>query len=453
MNVFYIHTHDSGNIISPYGYKVPSPNIEAFSDESVMFRYAFSTAPTCSPSRTSLLTGQYPSSHKMIGLCNRNFKMNDPSKHLASFLGNKNYETVLCGIQHEGGHYNDSKLVYKDLGYQKNISTDLELKEMEDQRKWDDLNMDNTIDFLKTRDKEKNLFFSFGFFGTHRQFPEAEKDYRSKPPLFLSQDSDVYDDFNDYCASLENVDYNFGRLIETLKNENYLENSLIIFTSDHGIGFPFAKSNLNDAGIHVAFMVYHPKLKDKGSVSNALVSQVDIFPTICDTIDVEKPDWVQGKSLYRNLFEDAQADVNDEIYSEMTFHTSFEPARSIRTRRYKLIKYLDDYDLYNLSNINPSPTKEKYITEGLDKKTKERILLYDLLYDPAEKNNVYNHPDYTQTGKKLLDKLEKWRKEVDDPLLNDEFTWNEEWVVNKRSSITPSSKNPGDYVQGYIKKK
>ncbi len=103
MNILYLHTHDTGRYIQPYGYAVPTPNLMKLASEGTLVRQAFCAGPTCSPSRAAMLTGMNPHSCGMTGLAHRGFKLNDYSKHLAAFLGRQGYETVLCGrIYNEG---------------------------------------------------------------------------------------------------------------------------------------------------------------------------------------------------------------------------------------------------------------------------------------------------------------------------------------------------------------
>jgi len=97
LNIVYIHSHDTGRFIEPYGAAVPTPNLKQFADESVLFRQAFCANPTCSPSRASLLSGQYPHVCGMLGLAHRGFSMNDYSEHLAGYLGRKGYYPALVG--------------------------------------------------------------------------------------------------------------------------------------------------------------------------------------------------------------------------------------------------------------------------------------------------------------------------------------------------------------------
>ena len=95
MNILYIHTHDSGRFLKPYGYNVPTDYLLEFAKDAVVFRKAFCGAPTCSPSRSVLLTGMYAHNNGMLGLAHRGFKINDYSKHLASYLKNYDYEIVM----------------------------------------------------------------------------------------------------------------------------------------------------------------------------------------------------------------------------------------------------------------------------------------------------------------------------------------------------------------------
>ena len=85
-NILYIHSHDTGRYVQPYGHAIPTPHIQRLAEEGVLFRKAFCAAPTCSPSRASLLTGQCPHSNGMLGLAHRGFSMTDYKRHVAHTL-------------------------------------------------------------------------------------------------------------------------------------------------------------------------------------------------------------------------------------------------------------------------------------------------------------------------------------------------------------------------------
>src|SRR5512133_4145230 len=96
-NVLYIHSHDSGRYLQPYGHAVPTPNLQRLASEGVLFRRAFSCAPTCSPSRSALLTGQFPHQNGMLGLAHRGFSMTDYRHHMLHTLRAAGYRSVLAG--------------------------------------------------------------------------------------------------------------------------------------------------------------------------------------------------------------------------------------------------------------------------------------------------------------------------------------------------------------------
>jgi N-sulfoglucosamine sulfohydrolase len=93
-NILYIHSHDTGRYIQPYGHNIPTPHIQKMAEEGVLFRKAFCAAPTCSPSRAALLTGQSAHSSGMLGLAHRGFSLNDYDQHLANYLKKQGYETA-----------------------------------------------------------------------------------------------------------------------------------------------------------------------------------------------------------------------------------------------------------------------------------------------------------------------------------------------------------------------
>ena len=99
-NILYIHSHDTGRYVQPYGYQVPTPNIQMLADQGVLFREAFCVAPTCSGSRASLLTGQYCHNNGMMGLAHRGWSLNDYGKHWVHTLREAGYRSALIGEQH-----------------------------------------------------------------------------------------------------------------------------------------------------------------------------------------------------------------------------------------------------------------------------------------------------------------------------------------------------------------
>ena len=336
MNIIYMHTHDSGRYISPYGYQIPTPALMKFAKEATLFRHCYCAGPTCSPSRAGLLTGYAPHENGMQGLASRGWQLNNYEHHLANYLGKNGYHTALCGIQHEAPDYHRSG--YDEIVGSQEFNMDQTEASMED---WDYSNTEEACAYLKRQSEEgdRPFFLSMGWFNTHREYPKAKKDMN---PDYLTVPTPLYDcdanrrDMADYCESARVVDNCFARIMETLEKTGLREKTLVIFTTDHGIAFPKMKCTLYDTGIGVAFIMDYPGNQRKGQAVDTLTSQLDIYPTVCELAGVPIPDWTEGYSMVPFMEKKAEK-VRDEIFSEVTYHAAYEPKRCIRTDRYKLI--------------------------------------------------------------------------------------------------------------------
>ena len=152
-NIIYLHSHDTGRYIQPYGHNIPTPNLMRLAGEGVLFRQAFCAAPTCSPSRAALLTGQSAHSSGMIGLVNRGFGLRDTSQHLLHTLRANGYQTVLAGLQHL--HRDPAALGFDQIIAPSGRMTAQNVAPV-------------AADFL-TNAPSQPFFMDNGFFETHRQ--------------------------------------------------------------------------------------------------------------------------------------------------------------------------------------------------------------------------------------------------------------------------------------------
>lgn len=449
MNLVYINTHDTGRMISPYGYGVPTPNLSQLSEDSTLFTHAYCCGPTCSPSRAALLTGRFPHQNGMLGLAQRGFGLNDPTQHLASYLKKHGYQTAISGIQHEVGWYLDlDKNALHELGYEKVLTTDSKEFVKEDLHIWDEQNAEAAIKWLDTIDRNKPFMLSYGMHSTHRPYPvEIDKTINENQvhPLFpLDSNVQTRHDQAQFLTSAKHADENVGKIIQALKDKGLYEDTLIMFTTDHGVANPFHKCNLKDDGIGISLIMHHPT-KGHGEVYDHLISHVDIFPTICDLLNIEKPDYLEGKS-YSDIFDDTSKEINKEIYAEINFHTSYEPIRCIRNKRYKYICYYDPtWNYLNLSNMDESLSKTFLMENGLRDMTKPLEALYDCYYDSHEVNNLIDKEELKPVADELRKKLYEHMVETNDPLLEGELEVKPHYKVNKVTCIQASSKNPDDY--------
>ena len=412
-NIIYLHTHDSGRYWSPYGYNVPTPNLMDFASECTLFRQCYSSAPTCSPSRACLLTGMTPHESGMQGLASRGWQLNDYRCHMARYLGSYGYHTVLCGIQHEAPDYH--MIGYSEVIGSQDFSMDRTEASMED---WDYANTDAAVSFISSYDGNEPLFLSVGLFNTHREYPKAKKDINPdyiQPPAVLYDCAKTREDMADYMESARVADTCFGRLFDALRAKGYLEESLILVTTDHGIAFPDMKCTLYDTGIGVACMISVPGNKLKGRATDALVSHYDIYPTVCEFAGIPIPEWTEGYSLMPFLKGETEK-VRDEVFGEITYHASYEPERCIRTERYKLIRRFDYHENIVPANIDESLSKDFEMEAGLLRGIHEREELYDLWLDPVERTNLVGNADYKDVYDDLSARLHSWMEKTDDPL-------------------------------------
>ncbi len=401
-NILYLHSHDTGRYVQPYGYAIPTPNIQRLAEEGVLFREAFSEAPTCSASRACLLTGQYAHSNGMLGLAHRGFSLLDYRHHILHTLRKIGYYSALIGEQHiskEAGIIGYDKvfnLVTNHVASVAPLATDI---------------LRNT--------PPQPFFLSVGFFETHRAFFEPispeEADY-CRPPRTIPDTPETRLDMAAFKASAQSLDRGVGTVLAALDAEGLADNTLIICTTDHGLAFPGMKCTLTDHGTGVMLMMRGPGGFVGGKTYDAMVSHIDLFPTICDLLQIERPEWLQGKSLMP-LVQNKVQQINEEIFAEATYHAAYEPQRAVRTTRWKYIRRFGDRRTPVLCNCDDSPSKALFMQYGWKDRFIASEQLYDLIFDPNEACNLVNDPSLSTVLEEMRTRLNHWMRTTDDPLL------------------------------------
>jgi N-sulfoglucosamine sulfohydrolase len=403
LNIVYLHSHDTGRHIQPYGHQVPTPNIQRLADQGLLFRQAFSAAPVCSGSRAALLTGEYSHTNGMLGLAHRGYRLVDYDHHLVHTLRQAGYSSVLIGEQHLSSDP-------AEIGYDRVVEIDSTHA----------AEVAPAVGRVLREGVDQPFFLSVGFFETHRDYfePSSVRDaLYSLPPANLPDTPQTRRDMAAYKASARSLDQGVGAVLNALDEHELTEDTLVILTTDHGLAFPGAKATLTDRGIGVLLIVRGPGGFHGGRVSDALVSQVDLFPTICELAGIERPDWVRGQSLLPLVRREAQ-EIHDAVFAEVTFHAAYEPQRAIRTRRYKYIRRFENgHDGPVLANIDDSPSKDLLLAHGLAGRAVAGEELYDLVFDPQEAANLAGDPGHAGVLAELRERLERWMEETADPLL------------------------------------
>lgn len=422
-NIIYLHSHDTGRYVQPYGHAVPAPNLQRLAEEGVLFRQAFSAAPTCSPSRAALLTGQAAHSSGMRGLAHRGFGLTDYHQHLVHTLREAGYHSTLIGMQH----------VARDpamIGYD----------DVLERRSDAEFVVPRALEFLGNAPSEP-FFATIGFSEAHRPFhsPGPAEDPRfTLPPAHLPDTPETREDMAAFKASVRVLDTAYGDVLQALDAAGLRENTLVICTTDHGLAFPGMKCTLTDRGIGVLLIMRGPGGFSGGKVVDGLVSHIDIFPTICDVLGIAPPPWLQGQSVLPLIRGQAEQ-INEEIYAGVTYHAAYEPQRAVRTQRWKYIRRFDGRERPVLPNCDDSLSKDVWLAAGWQDRLVEAEVLYDLTLDPQERNNLAGDSRHTQVLDEMRGRLERWMQRTDDPLLHGALPLPPGGVTNDPDALSPNS--------------
>ncbi|HZU04248.1 MAG TPA: sulfatase [Ktedonobacteraceae bacterium] len=421
-NILYIHSHDTGRYVQPYGFAIPTPHIQQLAEEGVLFRKAFCAAPTCSPSRASLLTGQHAHNSGMLGLAHRGFSLRNPQQHILYTLRKEGYRCALIGEEHIAKDHTriGYDRVYEVDGFHAQTLAPIAAKSL------------HTI--------AQPFFLSVGFFETHREFlkPPSKRDAQySRPPVPLPDTPETRRDMGAFKASAWQLDWGIGTVLQALEESGLAENTLVICTTDHGIAFPRMKGNLTDHGIGVMLILRGPGGFTGGKVCDALVSHIDLFPTICDLLRIDRPHWLQGVSLLP-LIRGEVEQVRETIFAEVTYHAAYEPQRAVRTQRWKYIRRFDHHLGPVLPNCDDSPSKDVLIQYGWRERSRPLEQLYDLIFDPNEACNMANDLSVAVVLEDMRTRLDDWMRETDDPLLGGPVAAPPGSELNDPDQLSPS---------------
>lgn len=426
-NIVFITCHDLGKHLGCYGQEtVNSPSLDKFADDGIVFNNSFCTAPQCGPSRAALHTGRFSHANGMLGQMHRpfNWTLHADEKHIAERLRDVGYETVMVGLQHISQQP-------ETLGYDRVFPVEPA----------HELARTATHQLKQLSQSDKPFYLEIGFVEPHRPFdrPYVESDTSKgvKLPHYAPDTPEALSDFAMLQGIIRVMDEGVGQVLDAIDKHDLRENTWVIFVTDHGIAMPRAKGNLYDAGIETALMMRLPSQSlNRGRHIDALISHVDIVPTILDAIEVPIPENLQGKSFW-NLLNGEEYTANTHIFSEKTFHTAYEPMRCIRTTDYKLILNLDVGALVPPADVQGSLFYPQVVRDVMAKRP--AIELFNMLNDPHERHNLADDLDYQHIKTDLSARLLDWMEATDDPVLHGAVTSN--FQNNALSELRESSQS------------
>jgi N-sulfoglucosamine sulfohydrolase len=425
-NILLIVSDDHGKLdLGCYGNKFcTTPNLDALASEGMRMTHAFTPTAICTPSRSALLTGLYPHRSGAYG-----FRSINPGIHtLPELIRKAGYRTGIIGKVHVSPLTQfpfDVMVGVQQLGFGRDV----------------DKYADEVRKFLEDA-QGKPFFLMVCYADPHRPFPQkgiksgraAEVPDPHDPrevliPPFLFDTPETRVEIARYYDAIRRMDRGVGLVLKALKETGQADNTAVFFTSDNGMPFPFAKTTLYDAGINMPFIVRWPGIIKPHSVSNAMISFIDILPTCLDISGAPIPEELDGTS-FLPVLKGEKKHAAEVIFASHTDHAVKPrvPSRAIRTRRYKYI-YNFRPDLAFKNNAMNGPTWRSYLTRAKsDPGVAARVKLlqfrpgeelYDLEDDPHELNNLAENPERRPLLENLRVRLREWMEQQKDPFLKE----------------------------------
>lgn len=427
------HSPDAGCYGNPV---IQTPHLDALAKNGVRFDRAYCTTASCSASRSVILTGLHNHANGHYGHehAYHHFRAFDRIESLPVRLAKAGYRTARIGKLHVG----PESVFHFETALPGNARSPVQMA-------------DNCRKFLAA-DDGRPFFLYFCTADPHRSggsIPGAAHNpdpFGNRPEGYPGIEEVTYDpkdvivppflpdtpvcraELAQYYQSVSRIDQGLGRLVQHLKDAGAFEDTLIIFTSDHGIAFPGGKTTLYQGGMTVPLVVHGPAIKKPGSVTRIMVSHTDLTPTILDFAGaLPEGHKLHGRSWLQAMNQTEHPDWN-EIYASHTFHeiTMYYPMRVVREGRYKLIWNIAHGLPYPFaSDLWAAPTWQDRYRQGMDtlygKRTvgeyihRPKFELYDLEADPHETTNLAKEEDHAERLAALKGKLQAFQKRTDDP--------------------------------------
>ena len=248
---------------------------------------------------------------------------------------------------------------------------------------------------------------------------------RVRVPRFLPDQLPVREELAEHYQAVSRLDQGIGLVLRELADAGRDKDTLVIYLSDNGIPFPGAKTNLYDSGVHLPLLVRSPNQTRRGIVNSAIVSYVDLLPTILDWTRTPLPSEALPGRSFLPILEKENPPGWDEAYFSHTFHeiTMYYPIRGVRTRHYKyLLNLFLELEFPHANDLFASPTWKSIQEQG---RMGRRLLgtylrrpleeLYDLEQDPDEVRNLAADPSMGAVLRTLRRKGTSFRQETKDP--------------------------------------
>lgn len=465
-NIILFVTDDQSPIAGCYGSPdIKTPHLDALAAEGTRFTHAFATTASCSASRSVILSGLHNHRNGQYGHTHAFHKFssfpNVAAVSLPLQMTQAGYRTVQIGKYHvapvsvfefETRLPGNGRNAHEMAQNCRPIFTEESDKPFFIYFCTSDPHRGGGIDRKSTLTFKPDLFGNKQNKGAHKGIEEVFYDpAKVNVPAFLPDTPECRAEIAQYHQSCSRIDQGLGHLVKLLKESGQWDNTVLIYTADHGMAFPGGKTTVYEAGLQVPFIVRHPQAKKKGIVNTAMISHVDITPSILDLaggydagkrgpkklIPVakvpagENPGKAEKSYHGRSwipILEESHPKGWDEIGASHTFHEiqMYYPMRVVRDRKYKLIWNIAHRQPYPFaSDLWAASTWQAQFTKGPTAKYGKRTVdsyinrpqfeLYDISSDPAETRNLAPDPKFADTLATYKDKLKDMQKRTGDP--------------------------------------
>ena len=473
-NIIFFITDDESPTLGCYGDKsARTPNIDALAADGTVFLNAFATTASCSASRSVVMSGLHNHRNGQYGHQHSFHKFaswhNVVSFALPRVIANSGYRTCQIGKYHVA----PEEVYHYETYIKANSRSPVQMA-------------DACREFIKA-DDEKPFFIYFGTSDPHRgggkdknSKSELKPDlFGNKPnkgswpgiqeefykldevtiPSFLSDTTETREELAQYYQSCARIDQGLGRLVEILKEEGAYDKTLILFTADHGMAFSGGKTTVYEGGLKVPFVVRNPYEKNRGVRSTALISHIDITPSLLDfaggldkkkgqpknMVDANEYWKKRGENLKENrgprgglksyhgkswidILGKPDAEHWKTIFASHTFHEiqMYYPMRVVRDKEYKLIwniahplPYPFASDLWAASSFQAqyrksmsAPYGQKTVRDYIHRPEFE---LFKIDEDPDERKNLAGEPKHAEALERYKKKLKAQQQKFHDP--------------------------------------
>jgi uncharacterized sulfatase len=405
-NIVWIMLEDWCPDLSCYGTPlVQTPNIDRLASEGIRYECAFSTAPVCSASRSAMMTGfhqNYIGAHQHR-TSNKKPLPNGikPIPHLLEAVG---YHTALMVGNKTDCNFTADKPLFKG-------------------KHWNE------------RKEGQPFFVQATFKGTHRSFKRdpqrpIDADQVKLPPYYPDHPL-ARRDWANGLETVQIVDRQVGEFLKQLEADGLKDNTIVFLIGDHGRCHIRGKQFLYEGGVHIPLIVRWPDHIKPGTVSAELVSTLDICRTIVNVAGAKPTEELHGEYLFG-------PDISKRKYIHFNrdkMDNTHDAMRAVRTKKYKLIQNLmperaycqlnaykeRQYPMLALMNVMNIKGELSEVQSKFMAAKKPEFELFDLEHDPYEINNVADDPRYADVKRELLDEINRWRQEIKDEGVTEEF--------------------------------